>query len=34
MGDIIVGRLLLDANGAERWVDVDGLQPGGSARAA
>jgi hypothetical protein len=32
--DGTVGRLLLDANGAERWVGVEGLLLGGSARAA
>jgi hypothetical protein len=32
--DGTVGRLLLDANGAKRWVVADGLQLGGSARAA
>jgi hypothetical protein len=29
-----VRRLLVDADGAERWVGVEGLQLGGSARAA
>jgi hypothetical protein len=32
--DGTVGRLLLDANGAERWVVADGLRLGGPARAA
>jgi hypothetical protein len=32
--DGTVGRLLLAANGGERWVGVGGLQLGGSARAA
>jgi hypothetical protein len=29
-----VGRLLLEAGGAGRWIEFDGLRLGGSARAA
>jgi hypothetical protein len=32
--DGTVGRLLLDGDGGERWVGVEGLQLGGAARAA
>jgi hypothetical protein len=33
-GDGSVSRLLLEADGAERWIEFDGIRLGGRARAA